>query len=57
MGEGLAVEIAQQSHYTLLHLRASCMRSDEIVALRRRIPQDPFFEFLTIDDHLGLQKV
>lgn len=57
MCDGLAVEIAQQSHYNLLQQLAGCLRGDEVIAYRQPIPRDPFYELLTIDDHVGLQKV
>ena len=57
MGDGLAVEIAQQSHYTVLQSLAGCMRDDEVIAYRKVIPKGPFYELLTIDDHIGLQRV
>ena len=57
MGDGLAVEIAQQAHYNLLQSLGGCMRAEEVIAYRKVIPRGPFFELLTIDDHIGLQKV
>ena len=57
MGDGLAVEIAQQSHYVLLQTLAGSMKDHEVIAYRRPIPRGPFYELLTIDDHIGLQKV
>ena len=59
-GDALAVEIAQQSHINLLRSRASCMLEGECLQYRAAIPRGPFFELLTIltiDDHIGLQKV
>lgn len=50
MGDGLAVEIAQQSHVNLLRIRAACMRAHETLMHRRPIPRSPFIELLTIDD-------
>ena len=57
MGDGLAVEIAQQSHYNLLRQLGGCMDPKEVLAYRRAIPRGPFYELLTIDDHIGLQRV
>ena len=57
MGDGLAVEIAQQSHYNLLQQLTGCLRTGEVVAYRQPIPRGPFYELLTIDDHIGLQRV
>lgn len=57
MGDGLAVEIAQQSHYNLLRQLGGCMDPKEVLAYRRAIPKGPFYELLTIDDHIGLQRV
>ena len=57
MGDALAVEIAQQSHVNVLRQLGGCMRSDEVLQYRRPVPRGPFFELLTIDDHIGLQKV
>ena len=57
MGDGLAVENAQQSHYNLLRQLGGCMDPKEVLAYRRAIPKGPFYELLTIDDHIGLQRV
>lgn len=57
MGDALAVEIAQQSHLNLLRQRAGCMLREECLQYRCPIPRGPFYELLTIDDHIGLQKV
>ena len=57
MGDGLAVEIAQQSHFNLLPQLGDCMKEHEVVAYRRPIPRGPFYEFLTVDDHIGLQRL
>ena len=57
MGDALAVEIAQQSHVNVLRKLAHCMRPHECLLYRQPIPRGPFFELLTIDDHIGLQKV
>ena len=56
MGDALAVEVAQQSHINLLKTRASCMLDGECLQYRAPIPRGPFYELLTIDDHIGLQK-
>ena len=55
-GDALAVEIAQQSHYNLLKELAGCMRPHESLQYRRPCPRGPFYELLTIDDHIGLQR-
>ena len=57
MGDALAVEIAQQSHMNLLRFKAGCMMEGECLQYRTAIPRGPFYELLTIDDHIGLQKV
>ena len=55
MGDSLAVEIAQQAHHQVLFQLAGCMLETERVCYRRCFPRGKFFEFLAIDDHLGLQ--
>ena len=55
MGDSLAVEIAQQAHHQVLFQLAGCMQESERVCYRRCFPRGKFFEFLAIDDHLGLQ--
>ncbi len=55
MGDSLAVEIAQQAHHQVLFQLGGSMRSQERVAYRLCFPRGHFFEFLAIDDHLGLQ--
>ena len=57
MGDALAVEIAQQSHVNVLRTLASCMQPHECLLYRQPIPRGPFYELLTIDDHIGLQRV
>ena len=57
MGDALAVEIAQQSHINLLRTLAGNMRPEEALQYRLPCPRDPFYELLTIDDHIGLQCV
>ena len=57
MGDALAVEIAQQSHVNVLRKLASCMRPEECLLYRQPVPRGPFYELLTIDDHIGLQRV
>ena len=57
MGDSLAVEIAQQAHVNLLKNKAGCMRPEECLLYRQPIPRGSFFELLTIDDHIGLQKL
>ena len=55
MGDSLAVELAQQSHHEVLRTVAGCMLRTETVAFRRPFPRGPYFEFLCIDDHIGIQ--
>lgn len=57
MGDALAVEIAQQSHVNVLRTLADCMRPEECLLYRQPVPRGPFYELLTIDDHIGLQKM
>lgn len=57
MGDALAVEIAQQSHFNLLRTLAGSMKGDEVLQYRLPCPRGPFYELLTIDDHIGLQRV
>ena len=57
MGDALAVEIAQQSHVNVLRELAHCMQPHECLLYRQPVPRGPFFELLTIDDHIGLEKV
>ena len=57
MGDSHAVEIAQGSHFSLLQLRAGCMRDSETLQYRKPIPRGDFFELLAIDDHIGVQRV
>ena len=55
MGDSLAVEIAQQAHFQVLSQIGGSMKSNEQVCYRKPFPRGPFYEFLAIDDHLGLQ--
>lgn len=55
MGDSLAVEIAQQAHFQVLSQIGGSMKVSEQVCYRKPFPRDPFYEFLAIDDHLGLQ--
>ena len=55
MGDSLAVEIAQQAHFQVLVQLAGALQEHERVAYRKPFPRGKFFEFLSIDDHLGLQ--
>ena len=57
MGDSHAVEIAQGSHFSLLQLRAGCMRDSETLQYRKPIPRGDFFELLAIDDHIGVQRI
>lgn len=57
MGDALAVEVAQQSHTNLSRSLAGCMRPSEALQYRKPCPRGPFYELLTIDDPIGLQRV
>ena len=57
MGDSLAVEIAQQAHFQVLVQLAGSLRDSERVAYRKPFPRGKFYEFLAIDDYLGLQVV
>ena len=57
MGDSLAVEVAQQSHHTVLATLANAMRPSEIAAYRAPYPRGPTAEYLAVDDHLVAQKV
>ena len=57
MGDSHAVEIAQGSHYALLQMEAGCMLESETLEYRKPIPRGDFFELLSIDDHIGVQRV
>ena len=55
MGDGHAVEFAQQAHFNVLSQLGDCVRPEEFVSYRRVFPRGPTFEFLSIDDHLTAQ--
>ena len=55
MGDSLAVELAQQSHFQVLRTLGGCMLPTETVSFRRPFPRSKFLEFLCIDDHIGVQ--
>ena len=55
MGDGHAVEFAQQAHFNVLSQLGNCVRPEEFVSYRRVFPRGPTFEFLSIDDHLTAQ--
>lgn len=57
MGDSWAVEFAQQSHHNVLRVLAGCMLDHERVCYRKPFPRSLFFEFLSIDDHIGAQIV
>ncbi|CAE7201231.1 unnamed protein product, partial [Symbiodinium microadriaticum] len=57
MGDALAVEIAQQSHYNVLASLAGSMRVSEVAAYRMPYPRGGTAEYLAIDDHVVTQKV
>eukprot|EP00435_Cladocopium_sp_Y103_P010900 s2474_g2.t2 len=55
MGDSWAVEFAQQSHHNVLRFAAGCMLDHQRVAYRRAFPRSSFMEWLSIDDHIGVQ--
>ncbi|CAE7242286.1 unnamed protein product [Symbiodinium sp. CCMP2592] len=57
MGDAMAVEIAQQSHYNVLATLAGSMRASEVAAYRMPYPRGDTAEYLAIDDHVVAQKV
>ena len=57
MGDGLAVEIAQQSHANVLRYLCGAMRPHECLRYRQPVPRTDFVELLAIDDHVRLQRL
>ena len=57
MGDSLAVELAQQSHFQVLRTLGGGMLPTEAVSFRRLFPRSKFLEFLCIDNHIGVQLV
>ena len=57
MGDCMAVEFAQQSHFNVLRFVAYCMRPSQQVTYRSPAPRSATWEFLSIDDHLTAQVV
>ena len=57
MGDHMAVEIAQQSHYNVLALLGGSVLPHEFASHRRPVPRGGTLELLAIDDHITLQKV
>ena len=57
MGDSWAVEFAQQSHHNVLRCLAGSMLEHERVAYRKAFPRSSFLEWLSIDDHIGVQVV
>ncbi len=55
MGDSWAVEFAQQSHHNVLRFLAGCMLEHQRVAYRKPFPRSLFAEWLSIDDHVGVQ--
>ena len=55
MGDSWAVEFAQQSHHNVLQFLAGCMLEHQRVAYRKPFPRSLFAEWLSIDDHVGVQ--
>ena len=55
MGDSWAVEFAQQSHHNVLRFLAGSMLEHQRVAYRRSFPRSDFLEWLSIDDHIGVQ--
>ena len=57
MGDSMAVEIAQQSHFNVLAQLAHAVRPNEYASYRRPFPRGSTIELLAIDDHVTLQKL
>eukprot|EP00435_Cladocopium_sp_Y103_P042939 s2396_g12.t1 len=57
MGDSWAVEFAQQAHHNVLKHVAGCMLDHQRVAYRKPFPRSSFLEWLSIDDHIGVQIV
>jgi len=57
MGDSLAVEVAQQSHCSVLQKLCGAMLVTESLRYRYPVPRSDFIELLAIDDHVGIQKV
>ena len=57
MGDSWAVEIAQQAHCNVLRFLAGSMLDSERVCYRHPFPRSDFMEWLSIDDHIGIQVV
>ncbi len=57
MGDSLAVEIAQQSHFNVLSRLCGAMLPAEVLQYRKPVPRSRFVELLAIDDHVGIQKL
>ena len=55
MGDSWAVEFAQQSHHNVLRFLAGAMLEHQRVAYRKPFPRSRFLEWLSIDDHVGVQ--
>ncbi len=57
MGDSLAVEIAQQSHFNVLFQLCGAMIPAEVLQYRKPVPRSDFVELLAIDDHVGIQRL
>lgn len=57
MGDSWAVEFAQHARHNVLRFLAGSMLDHERVGYRKPFPRNLFFEFLSIDDHIGAQVV
>eukprot|EP00435_Cladocopium_sp_Y103_P053469 s2702_g17.t1 len=57
MGDSWAVEFAQQAHCNVLRFLAASMFDRERVCYRHPFPRTNFLEWLSIDDHIGIQVV
>ena len=55
MGDSLAVEFAQASHWMLLATRAQSMRPDQVLCYRHPFPRGDTVEMLAIDDRVSVQ--
>lgn len=57
MGDSLAVEVAQQSHFNVLSRLCGAMIPSEVLQYRKPVPRSDFVELLAIDDHVGIQRL
>ena len=57
MGDSLAVEVGQSSHFQVLRQHAGALLRHETLLYRHPIPKTETVELLSIDDHVSLQKI